>query len=88
MLNPYNYVHQVLYSNLSIPFLSLSPSLSSLMQIIYFTATFPYVVLICFFFRAVTLEGAGEGLRFLFLPSGGREWVSQYNNYQGLVSHR
>ena len=54
--------------------------LSSLVQIIYFTATFPYVVLICFFFRAVTLEGAGEGLRFLFLPSGGREWVSQYNN--------
>ncbi|CAH1250880.1 SLC6A19 [Branchiostoma lanceolatum] len=35
---------------------------------IYFTATFPYVVLLIFFFRGVTLEGAGDGLAFLFIP--------------------
>ena len=39
-----------------------------LLQIVYFTATFPYVILVCLFFRAVTLDGAGDGLHFLFLP--------------------
>ena len=51
---------------LSFP-LSLPPSLPP-PQIVYFTATFPYVILVCLFFRAVTLDGAGDGLRFLFLP--------------------
>ena len=45
-----------------------------LLQVIYFTATFPYVVLICLFFRAVTLDGAGGGLRYLFIPTD--NWVS------------
>ena len=44
-------------------------------QIIYFTATFPYVVLTCLFFRAVTLPGAGVGLSYLFLPQD--SWVRQ-----------
>ncbi|XP_035664839.1 sodium- and chloride-dependent transporter XTRP3-like [Branchiostoma floridae] len=35
---------------------------------IYFTATFPYVVLLIFFFRGVTLEGAGDGLARMFTP--------------------
>jgi len=42
--------------------------------VIYFTATFPYIVLICLFFRAVTLEGAGRGLQYLFVPTD--NWVS------------
>ncbi len=41
---------------------------------IYFTATFPYLVLICLFFRAVTLDGAAKGLQFVFVPSD--NWVS------------
>lgn len=48
--------------------ISFSLPLSAPSQIVYFTATFPYVILLCLFFRAVTLEGAGDGLRFLFLP--------------------
>ena len=34
----------------------------------YFTATFPYLVLIIFFIRGVTLEGAGDGIAHMFKP--------------------
>ena len=37
-------------------------------KIIYVTAIYPYVVLIVFFFRAVTLEGMGDGIVHLFKP--------------------
>eukprot|EP00795_Rhopilema_esculentum_P003772 gene3772-15054_t len=35
---------------------------------VYFTALFPYVVLIIFFIRGVTLEGAGAGVKHMFTP--------------------
>ena len=38
------------------------------LQVVYFTAVFPYVVLIILFFRGVTLEGAGTGVRKFFDP--------------------
>ncbi|KAG0718883.1 Sodium-dependent neutral amino acid transporter B(0)AT3 [Chionoecetes opilio] len=36
--------------------------------VVYFTALFPYCILIIFFGRAVTLKGAGAGLKHMFTP--------------------
>lgn len=33
-----------------------------------YMVTFPYLLLVIFFFRGVALPGAGEGLRYLFFP--------------------
>ena len=38
------------------------------LQVVYFTATFPYVILIALLVRGVTLPGAVDGLYYLFVP--------------------
>jgi SNF family Na+-dependent transporter len=37
-------------------------------QIVWFTALFPYFVMITLLFRAITLEGAGAGLMLYITP--------------------
>lgn len=37
-------------------------------KVVYVTATFPYIVLVIFFFRGITLKGMGDGLVHLFTP--------------------
>lgn len=37
-------------------------------QVMYFTAVFPYLVLTCLLVRAATLEGAVEGVKFYIVP--------------------
>lgn len=37
-------------------------------QAVYVTATFPYLVLTIFLIRGLTLDGATEGLMYLFTP--------------------
>nr|XP_024215877.1 sodium-dependent neutral amino acid transporter B(0)AT3 [Halyomorpha halys] len=41
-------------------------------KVVYVTATFPYIVLIIFFFRGVTLPGMSNGLKHLFTPKWNR----------------
>ena len=51
-----------------IVFLCLCKGVKSSGKVVYFTATFPYAVLIALLVRSVTLDGAVEGIKFLFIP--------------------
>ncbi|XP_032223340.1 sodium-dependent neutral amino acid transporter B(0)AT2 isoform X2 [Nematostella vectensis] len=48
--------------------LCLMRGIQSAGKAVYFTATFPYVVLIIFFFRGVTLDGCWDGIKHMFYP--------------------
>lgn len=37
-------------------------------QVVYFTATFPYVIILALIIRGLTLPGASEGIRFFLQP--------------------
>lgn len=37
-------------------------------QVMYFSSVFPYAVLICFLIRGLMLDGAMEGIKYLFYP--------------------
>jgi len=50
-------------------FLCLMKGVRSSGKVVYFTATFPYMVLIALLVRGVTLPGAVKGLKFLFVPT-------------------
>lgn len=43
-----------------------------LLQIVWFTSLFPYIVLTIFFIRGITLPGAGAGLVHMYTPDVGK----------------
>ncbi|KAG5271506.1 hypothetical protein AALO_G00180650 [Alosa alosa] len=50
-------------------------------KVVYFTATFPYVVLIIYLIRGVTLHGAMNGVKYMFTPkleqlADPRTWIN------------
>jgi solute carrier family 6 amino acid transporter-like protein 5/7/9/14 len=49
-------------------FFVLIRGISSLGKVVYFTSTFPYVLLTIMLIRGVTLEGAGDGIYFYLVP--------------------
>lgn len=49
-------------------YLCMIKGIASSGKVVYVTSTFPYLVLVIFFFRGITLKGMGDGLTHLFTP--------------------
>lgn len=67
----------LLYPNLVIPPPPLTP------QIVYVTATFPYLVLIVLIIRGATLEGSLQGVQFYLTPDWQRLQNAQVSHLLG-----
>jgi len=49
-------------------FIGMNKGIKSSGKVMYFATSFPYIVLTAFFIRAMTLEGAVEGVSYMFSP--------------------
>ncbi|XP_064171149.1 sodium-dependent neutral amino acid transporter B(0)AT2 [Anguilla rostrata] len=48
--------------------LAMIKGIKSSARVMYFSSVFPYVVLLCFLIRGLLLDGASEGLTYMFYP--------------------
>lgn len=51
-----------------VTYLCVVKGIQSSGKVVYFTAVFPYIVLVIFFFRGITLDGAKNGIEVFFKP--------------------
>lgn len=51
-------------------------------QVVYFTATFPYLMLVVLLIRGVTLPGAAQGIQFYLYPNLTRLWDPQVRSHR------
>lgn len=62
----------------------------SLLQVMYFSSLFPYVVLFCFLVRGLMLKGSVDGIAHMFTPKVTRlaflTWVQKKKKIPGLTS--
>ena len=58
----------VLFLAWCVIFLGMIKGIKSSGKVMYFATAFPYVVLIAFFVRATSLDGAADGISYMFSP--------------------
>lgn len=51
--------------------LGMFKGIKSSVKVMYFSSIFPYVVLVCFLIRGLMLDGASEGISYMFYPKLG-----------------
>ena len=60
----------------------------SVSQVVYFTATAPYILMTIILIRSVTLPGAGEGIKFYLTPDLSRLKDGQVTTFIFFISKR